>query len=90
MYVAMWDERDRYIYNGMRQNLAADDPVIYKLLLDLEQAVARRGFRKCRVLQSTSEPGLNKLGEKKRGEQERGLCAFGVSSVHIRDKRTRP
>ena len=27
------------IYNGMRQNLAADDPVIYKLLLDLEQAV---------------------------------------------------
>jgi hypothetical protein len=39
MYVAMWDERDRYIYNGMRQNLAADDPVIYKLLLDLEQAV---------------------------------------------------
>ena len=81
------------IHDGIRQNLAADDSVIYKLLLDLNRIsnkpLARRGFRMCRVLQSISEPGLNKLGGKKKGEQERALCAFRVSCTSETSARVR-
>jgi hypothetical protein len=51
--------------------------------------LARRGFRMCRVLQSISEPGLNKLGGKKKGEQERALCAFRVSCTSETSARVR-
>ena len=51
--------------------------------------LARRGFRKCRVLQSTSEPGLNKWGGEEKGRT--GARVVRLRSVlHIRDKRTRP